>query len=113
MLLGRPRCALSLRLSFAPTWRLKDAWPDFASRLSSMLVFEETADKSALQFRQHRAGGSFPLVEVQKLALNRFTKLTQICSPNGVADRDDNLGAGLDQDTCVDGDVYRAFAGVS
>src|SRR5271165_3984250 len=51
MLRSLPRCALSLRLSFTPTWRLKDvrSVPDLTLCCSAMLKLQETPCESALQ----------------------------------------------------------------
>src|SRR3974377_1740191 len=113
MLRGLPRCAVSLRFSFLSTWRLKDARsvPDLTLCASSMLELQETPCESALQPGEHRTETPFSLIKIQKLPLDSFAKLSQACTADCVADRDDNFRTGFHQHARVDGHVYRAFGG--
>src|SRR6516162_3332854 len=99
MLLDLPHCALSLRLSLRPTWRMKKVRydPDFTLRRSSMLELQESSRESALQLGERRTDTPFSLIEIQKLLLDGFSKLPQVRTAGGVADREDHFRAGFHQ----------------
>src|SRR5512135_1406637 len=72
------RCARSLRVSFAPTWRMNAVSPGWVFGRSATMELREAAHEAALQFRQHRAHLLLALVEMHKFALHRLAQLPQV-----------------------------------
>src|ERR1019366_7852619 len=103
------RCALSLRVSFAPTCRMKAVSPALDIGASTTMKLREAAHESAFQLRQHRTNLLLPLVDIHKLPLHRLAQFTEIHTANCVAHRDEHIRASLNQHTLIDSHVNFAF----
>src|SRR5512135_1517807 len=95
------RCARSLRVSFAPTWRMNAVSPVSDFGLSATMEFREAAHESALQFCQHRTHLLLAFVEIHEFALDRLAQLAQAHATDGIAHRDLHIRSHLDQHALV------------
>src|SRR5512142_2378570 len=71
------RFARSLRVSFAPIWRMNAVSPVLNFGLSAIMGIREVAHDSALQFCQQRTLLLLALVEIHELAFPRLAPLAK------------------------------------
>src|SRR5512146_2787618 len=106
------RWALSLRVSFAPTWRTNadSSGLDFGTAFwdgnsSGTMELRKAPYEAALQFCQHRAHLSLSLVEIDELPLHFLAQLAEAHAADSVAHRDQHVRPGLHQHAPVDRSV--------